>query len=628
MLTDLSELPGTAETGIAHPHAKTDEDRSGDSEDSIGRNSLRSRMRLVNVIFATGIVAFTAITHVALQIQVSATDELTRLNEAEQYAQDADRLHDNLRGDLYAALLAPRLNSTDAEGLARAWRAEVARFRDDLQNQAKLSLPPTVEKNVEITRQRAEEFLVRTENLIDLANHGQASMVTELPSFEAQFSDLGHTFEKLNSVLSEEISAAKRQALIARDKADRYILLAAASIILATIFLTWTITNSVRRSVRDVSAVARSLAAGGLNVRYEKSTSDEIGAIGASLNAMADSLQGILRKMRTDAENDRFNKQLVEALEVADSEDEIAEVVSRAMLSVSSTHPMELLLADPDLSRLQTAAQHPDEGGPGCGVQSTEKCLAIRRGNTLTFPDSEQLNTCPYLRDRPSGPVSATCVPLSFMGSSLGVLHATSRVTEPLNRQSLTALNALAAQAGARTGTVRAFRRTKILALTDSMTGLSNRRSLEASVRELIGSSSNFSVVMADLDHFKKLNDTHGHSAGDKALRLFADVVKDCMRGHDRAARWGGEEFVVVLVGTSAAQAMSWTARLSAKIAERCKNSDVAAFTASFGIADSSMSSSLEGLLQIADSALYVSKNEGRDRATIGNSDRAGTDIQ
>jgi diguanylate cyclase (GGDEF)-like protein len=209
------------------------------------------------------------------------------------------------------------------------------------------------------------------------------------------------------------------------------------------------------------------------------------------------------------------------------------------------------------------------------------------------------------------------------MGRSVGVLHATSSVDAPLEERRIVDLESLALHVGTRTGTVRAFRRTQLEALTDSLTDLLNRRALEPELRDLVKLGQRFSLIMADLDHFKKLNDTFGHRVGDSALRAFAETVRGALRSGDRAARWGGEEFVIVLHGAGAEQAQEWTNRLRRQLAERSGKDEVPTFTASFGVADSSMWPNVPGLLRIADAALYVSKKEGRDRVTIGSPDAA-----
>src|SRR5262245_57735582 len=121
----------------------------------LDRTSLLFRMGLINGVFAVGIVTLIVITHQALQLQRAATDELVRLSDAEQYAEDADRLHDNLPGDLYAALLAPTRKSGEMQQLLQSWQSEVRRFRDDLDHESKTSLAAPIEREIVETRRRA-----------------------------------------------------------------------------------------------------------------------------------------------------------------------------------------------------------------------------------------------------------------------------------------------------------------------------------------------------------------------------------------------------------------------------------------------------------------------------------------
>src|SRR5439155_27019656 len=116
------------------------------------------------------------------------------------------------------------------------------------------------------------------------------------------------------------------------------------------------------------------------------------------------------------------------------------------------------------------------------------------------------------------------------MGRSLGVLHATGHEGAPLDAEQVAQLTTLATQAGARIGTVRAFEKTQLQASTDSLTGLTNRRKLEQQLRGLIKQRHLFALALADLDHFKLLNDRYGHEAGDRALRFFAQVAGQELR--------------------------------------------------------------------------------------------------
>jgi diguanylate cyclase (GGDEF)-like protein len=249
-------------------------------------------------------------------------------------------------------------------------------------------------------------------------------------------------------------------------------------------------------------------------------------------------------------------------------------------------------------------------------VQSPFSCVAVRRGSAVVFDSSEALNACPKLRDRANGACSAVCVPVTFMGRSLGVLHATGPEHAPPDPEQVFKLAALATQAGARIGTVRAFERTQLQASTDSLTGLVNRRTLERQLRGLVKQGRPFALALADLDHFKKLNDRHGHEAGDRALRVFAQIAQGALRDDDTVARWGGEEFMFVLPDLDRHQAVSVLERIRANLVE-AHTGGHPPFTASYGVTDTSCADAPLELMRLADLGLYAAKEAGRDRITI-----------
>jgi diguanylate cyclase (GGDEF)-like protein/PAS domain S-box-containing protein len=323
------------------------------------------------------------------------------------------------------------------------------------------------------------------------------------------------------------------------------------------------------------------------------------------------------REVSQQAERDKFGGQLIEALEMADEEGSAYDVVERAMKEISTTTPMELLLSDSSRAHLKQVATSPSAGAPECPVESPFSCAAVRRGSAVVFDSSEALNACPKLRGRPEGACSAACVPVGFMGRALGVLHVTAPENEPPDALAVEQLTVLATQAGARIGTVRAFEKSQLQAATDGLTGLANRRTTQTQLRGLIKAGRGFAIAFADLDEFKKLNDKHGHEAGDRALRLFAQVCQSVLREHDVVARWGGEEFLLVLPDLDRQSALSVLERIRERLAEGHVGNHPR-FTASFGLTDSTEAESLEELLLIADAALYDAKASGRDRITVG----------
>ena len=323
------------------------------------------------------------------------------------------------------------------------------------------------------------------------------------------------------------------------------------------------------------------------------------------------------QELSRQAQRDNFGSQLVEALEMADEEAAAYDVVRRAMVEISEHTPMELLLSDSSRAHLDQTAVHPLAGAPSCPVESPYSCVAVRRGHPVVFETSEALNACPKLRDREQGPCSAVCVPISFMGRSLGVLHATGPEGVPPSNEQVARLTTLATQSGARIGTVRAFEKTQLQAQTDGLTGLINRRTLETELRSLLRQGRPFALALADLDHFKRLNDTHGHEEGDRSLRLFSHVMRQVLRDDDLVARWGGEEFLIALPDADAGKAVEVMDRIRTHLARTLSGGQVQ-FTASFGVADSAAATSLQELIRLADVGLYLSKASGRDRTSIG----------
>ncbi|HZP29526.1 MAG TPA: diguanylate cyclase, partial [Acidimicrobiia bacterium] len=224
------------------------------------------------------------------------------------------------------------------------------------------------------------------------------------------------------------------------------------------------------------------------------------------------------RQMASEARRREFETRLANALEMAEGEPEAHDAIERAFASVVPESPVELLLADNShahLDRVVVSSTLGDDA-PGCPVDSPEHCPAARRAQTQRFPDSDALDACPKLRGRPQGRCSAVCVPMSIMGRTVGVIHTTGAHGAPLDESRINDLETLANQAGARLGMLRVMAETQLQASTDGLTGLINRRTLENHVRNLRAADRPFALVMADLDRFKELNDTHGHEAGDR----------------------------------------------------------------------------------------------------------------
>jgi diguanylate cyclase len=155
------------------------------------------------------------------------------------------------------------------------------------------------------------------------------------------------------------------------------------------------------------------------------------------------------------------------------------------------------------------------------------------------------------------------------------------------------------------------------LATRDPLTGALNRRAIVEHLDNQLASRRDTAAVLVDLDHFKRINDHHGHLAGDQVLRRFVVLAAQCLRSHDRLGRYGGEEFLIALDDVpdgDAARAVAERVRHALEAEDWSPIVPGAAVTASFGLARAAAGDTAEDLLRRADAALYAAKEAGRNR--------------
>jgi diguanylate cyclase (GGDEF)-like protein len=233
-----------------------------------------------------------------------------------------------------------------------------------------------------------------------------------------------------------------------------------------------------------------------------------------------------------------------------------------------------------------------------------------------------------HVRGNP--PNGYLCVPLAAQGETLGVLYLECSAPPAALRQGQQAdpfepLTRQAAAVGERISLALAnLRLREVLrgqSLRDPLTGLFNRRymeeSLERELRRAIRNDQPVALLMIDIDHFKRFNDTFGHQAGDTLLRALGDFLIKRTRGQDCPCRYGGEEFALILSGVSMEAACKRAELLREdlqQLAVEHAGQVLGAVTVSVGVAAYPGHTTAEELLRAADQALYRAKAEGRDR--------------
>ncbi len=284
------------------------------------------------------------------------------------------------------------------------------------------------------------------------------------------------------------------------------------------------------------------------------------------------------------------------------------------------------------LTELGTAAEVVAAWGsppPSRSVFAPNDCWALRRGRLHVVRDADPDVRCPHVEE----PFAAglLCQPLAAQAETLGLLHvqlrrrASTRVRAGLlaNRERL--IETLGQQVALTLANIRLRARLREQSSRDPLTGLFNRRymaeSLDREIRRAAREGYGVGILMADLDHFKELNDAFGHAAGDEELRRIGRFLAGAVRGEDVPCRFGGEEFIVLLPKASLAD----THRRAEALREGMKVHPLdgptrlyPTVTMSIGVAAyPEHGASVDELILAADSAMYRAKTLGRDRVVV-----------
>jgi diguanylate cyclase (GGDEF)-like protein len=355
-------------------------------------------------------------------------------------------------------------------------------------------------------------------------------------------------------------------------RTERRLLFALFATLLLIGTVAWLEGRSIVRTIRRLVTAANSMARGDLDKRVPVHGRDELALLARSFNDMAEQLGSRLQELETERAR-------------------LQEAITLFGEALAATHDIDQLL------RVVLDVEIEATGASG-GIVIVDGGVATQVGNV---DDADRIE-----------------VPLRAGEQNFGHMILSGPGFD--NEDRLTAVS-IAAHAVVALDNARLHRIVRHQALIDGLTGLANRRHAERSLETELARAERFggplAVILCDLDDFKVVNDRHGHLAGDDVLRELATVLQDTVRSVDVAARWGGDEFALILPGTDAAGGAQLAERARAALADRTiltQEGVPVQVTASFGVAAWPDHGGGDELLGAADSALYEAKKRGKNR--------------
>jgi diguanylate cyclase (GGDEF)-like protein len=469
------------------------------------------------------------------------------------------------------------------------------------------------------------------------SNTQTTRLMKEIDIFAHNLKEKGEIFHTL---IKKEIED-HHNATIQHNKLITIVFLIVTLISFAgTIWLVFMAKNKIVNPILEFTKATDIISQGNLNYQVNIKTGDEIELLSNEFNNMT---QGL--KVKTEEAKKLYdmlansNKQLERNIiqlytlynisKSLSTESEMDKLLNQVVKEVShalKVHRMNIMLVNDDRTEMSIVA--------GFGMPHQEKDVKVKLGEGI-YGLVSQTGQAEVFNDLKTNPrfkaihgidddtSSVICAPFKGHGQVIGIVNAYKLGGESFDTAAFELLMAASNQVGIALENARLFEETRFLSITDGLTALYNRRYFMERLAEEFDRSKRYkrqlSIILIDIDHFKKFNDANGHPEGDYLLRSFAEIMKKIARKSDVVARYGGEEFIIILPETDKEMAAITAERLRSEVEKTDFKGGQTQFlgrvTISSGVASfQENTASFEELIKMADDAMYRAKEDGRNR--------------
>lgn len=430
---------------------------------------------------------------------------------------------------------------------------------------------------------------------------------------------------------------------------NRIVLVSIAALILSIIG-GYLFVKAFTDPIKRLAVLANRISHGDLTTTAQFNRKDEIGVLARAFNNMVDQLSDQIKNLearvgeRTSELTGRVGElkqrnqeietinSMGDMLQACKTNEEIFRVVVKTIKSLFPDSTGQLLMCNGHGRELETSITWNSgiqEGGDR--LYEPECCWSIRRGKTYVMNDSDLNEVCYHTEETDEKTAPYICVPMITQGTIMGILHVRPQGLNPegerreIDEGKRRLTETVAEHAGLALTNLKLQHTLHEQSIRDVMTGLYNRRYVEEVIQleqhRAVRHGISIGILLLDVDHFKKVNDTYGHEAGDEVLRGLGSLLEREFRDEDTACRYGGEEFLVVLPYANLedcrarAEELRQKVQLNLKIPWQGKDLEI---TVSIGVAlFPDHGATLHQVVDAADAALLRAKRQGRNRVFL-----------